>query len=398
MENKQPKMFSCQCCSATFKTNSNMLKHNRTAKHLKLMAKLEAEPTENIQIRNTNSELEKEISILKKHVEELELKLKNKDEIINYVVQVVNKLATKPEAKPEIKPEIKPEVKPQVKPQVKPEVKPEVKPDEPKEEISFHLYKYLKHEDIEFINKNNLNDLDADDMDKLREQLSDNQYEKYTAEEMRNSFEKSFSELTSYSLSKWKYSIKESCREDLECYISTYQYSGKRKSIEIPKVSVEIPMEAEDMETEAKAAEADRLYWKLYHKNREIEIISGKEKEKRINESPNLKEVDAIFLMENEVEYSDIEGIDDIRNNLGDLKWKEDDSKDVDVLVSDILKEAEMYLFVHLCESVPVAKWKNTFREESLSYLKEYVQGRNYIKEAKEKKGRKEWEKMRESR
>ena len=242
MENKQPKMFSCLCCNADFQTNSNLLKHNRTAKHMKLMAKLEAEPTENMQFRNTNSELEKEISILKKRIEMLELQLKNKDDTINNIVQVVNKLATKPQAKPD--------------------VKPEVKPDEPKEEISYHLYKYLKHEDIEFAKENNLNDLDVGDMNKLRENLSDNQYEKYTAEEMRNSFEKSFSELTSYSLSKWKYSIKESCREDLEYYISTYQYSGKRKSVEIPKVSVEIPMEAE---AEAEA-EADRLYWKLYHK------------------------------------------------------------------------------------------------------------------------------------
>jgi hypothetical protein len=357
-----------------------MLKHNRTAKHLKLMAKLEAEPTENIQIRNTNSELEKEISIFKKRIEELELQLKNKDEVINNVVQVVNKLATKQQAKVE--------------------VKPQVKPDEPKEQIRFHLYKYLKHEDIEFINKNNVNDLDANDMNKLRENLSDNQYEKYTAEEMRNSFEKIFLELT-YSLRKWEYSIKESCRVDLEYYISTYQYSGKRKSIEIPKVAIEIPKVAVEipMEAEAEAeAEADRLYWKSYHKNREIEIISGKEKEKAINESPSLKEVDAIFLMENEVEYSDIESIDDFRNKLGDLKWKKDDTKDVDLLVSDILKEAEMYFFVNLYESVLVAKWKNTFKEESLSYLKEFVEGRNYIKEAKEEKGRKEWEKMRESR
>ncbi len=90
MENKQPKIFSCHCCNATFNTKSNMLlKHNRTAKHLKIIAKLEAEPTENIQIRNTNSELEKEI-------EELELQLKNKDDIINNIVHGVNKLATKP--------------------------------------------------------------------------------------------------------------------------------------------------------------------------------------------------------------------------------------------------------------------------------------------------------------
>jgi hypothetical protein len=242
-----------------------------------------------------------------------------------------------------------------------------------------------------------VNDLDANDMDKLRENLSDNQYEKNTAEEMRHSFEKSFSELT-YSLSNWKYSIKESCRVDLEYYISTYQYTGKRKSIEIPKVAIEIPivakdMEAKDMEAEAEA-EADRLYWKSYHKNREIEIISGKEKEKAINGSPNLKEVDAIFLLENEVDYSDIESIDYYRNKLGDLKWKKDDSKDVDLLVSDILKEAEMHFFVNLYESVLVAKWKNTFREESLSYLKDFVDERNYIKEARFEKGRKEWEKM----
>ena len=113
---------------------------------------------------------------------------------------------------------------------------------------------------------------------------------------------------------------------------------------------------------------------------------------------PNLKEADAIFLMENEVEYSDIECIDEIRNKLGDLKWKKEDSKDVDVLVGDILKEAEMYFFVYLYDSVLVAKWKNTFREESLIYLKDFVKGRNDIKEAKEKKARNEWEKKRESR
>ena len=102
--------------------------------------------------------------------------------------------------------------------------------------------------------------------------------------------------------------------------------------------------------------------------------------------------------MENEVEYLNINVIDGIRNNLGDLKWKKDDTKDVDVLVSDILKEAEMNFFVYLYDSVLVAKWKNTFREESLIYLKDFVEDRGDIKRAKEEKGRKEWEKKRESR
>ena len=98
------------------------------------------------------------------------------------------------------------------------------------------------------------------------------------------------------------------------------------------------------------------------------------------------------------MKYLNINVIDGIRNNLGDLKWKKDDIKDVDVLVSDILAEAEMYFVVNEYETVPVARWKNTFREESLSYLKEFVKCRNDIKEAKLEKGRKEWEKMRESR
>ena len=259
--------FHCLCCNTTFKSNSNLLKHYRTAKHLKLKAKLEAEPSENIQFRNTISEMDEKYSIAMKRIAELEIQLKIKDDIINNIVLVVNKIAKSE----------------------KPEVKPEVKPDEP----------------------------------------------------------------------------------------------------------IEIPMKAKDMEAEAEA-EADK-YWEKYYKNRKIEILSGKEKEKDINEKPNLKQVDAIFLMENEVEYSDLNDIDDIRNYLGDLKWKKDGTKDVDELVSDIMEEAEMHFEVDKHDSATLAKWKNKFREESLKYIKDFVNDRNDIKEAKEDKGRKEWEKWRES-
>ena len=50
--------FKGLCCNTESSTNSNLRKHERSAKHLKLMKKLEVEPTENVQFRNTISVIE----------------------------------------------------------------------------------------------------------------------------------------------------------------------------------------------------------------------------------------------------------------------------------------------------------------------------------------------------
>ena len=68
--------FKCLCCNSDFTTNSNLRKHERSAKHLKLMKKLEVEPIENIQLRNTISEIEIENGVLKKRILKLEQELK----------------------------------------------------------------------------------------------------------------------------------------------------------------------------------------------------------------------------------------------------------------------------------------------------------------------------------
>jgi septal ring factor EnvC (AmiA/AmiB activator) len=73
--------FKCLCCNADFTTNSNLRKHERSAKHVKMMEKLNAEPTENIRFRNTISELETENSTLKKRIAQLENEVKNKQDL-----------------------------------------------------------------------------------------------------------------------------------------------------------------------------------------------------------------------------------------------------------------------------------------------------------------------------
>ena len=85
--------FKCRCCNSDFTTNSNLRKHERSAKHKKLMERLELEPTENVQFRNTISEIEIENGVLKKRILDLEQELKKKQEAIDQIVKVVNNLA-----------------------------------------------------------------------------------------------------------------------------------------------------------------------------------------------------------------------------------------------------------------------------------------------------------------
>ena len=101
--------FNCNCCNSTFETSSNLQQHELTDTHLRIKAKLDLEPTENVLFRSTISNLEKENSILKKRIAELEKEVKQKQQTINTILQVVNKVA-KVEIK-DVEVEVKEEIK-----------------------------------------------------------------------------------------------------------------------------------------------------------------------------------------------------------------------------------------------------------------------------------------------
>jgi hypothetical protein len=85
--------FNCVCCNVEFKTSSNLQKHKLTASHLRIQSKLDSEPTENLIFRNKILTLETENTILKKRLAELEKEVKHKQQTINTIVQIVNKVA-----------------------------------------------------------------------------------------------------------------------------------------------------------------------------------------------------------------------------------------------------------------------------------------------------------------
>jgi hypothetical protein len=85
--------FNCVCCNVEFKTSSNLQKHKLTASHLRIQAKLDSEPSENLIFRNKILTLETENTILKKRLAELEKEVKQKQQTINTIVQIANKVA-----------------------------------------------------------------------------------------------------------------------------------------------------------------------------------------------------------------------------------------------------------------------------------------------------------------
>ena len=55
--------FNCVCCNVEFRTSSNLQKHKLTASHLRIQAKLDSEPSENLIFRNKILTLETENTI-----------------------------------------------------------------------------------------------------------------------------------------------------------------------------------------------------------------------------------------------------------------------------------------------------------------------------------------------
>jgi len=275
--------FTCLCCNANFKTSSNLRKHERTAKHLKVKAKLDAEPTENIQLRNTISELEKENSTLKKHIAELEKENKNKQQTINTIVQVVNKLAKvepevevkeihEPEPEVEVKihePEPEVEVKEIHEPEAEKEPEAEEEPepeheeeeeDEPeheeeeetriikhsytpgpvpkskekKKEYYYANYINLRPEDLDFIVDNNMAESDIYDIDRIRSDLDDVRRErKYTREKIIDMFKQVFNDRSPETpiVNRWKTAMEAYSLERIQSFLSQcseFEYASER--------------------------------------------------------------------------------------------------------------------------------------------------------------------------
>ena len=84
--------FSCHCCNIEFKTSSNLQKHMLTATHGRIQAKLQAEPSENVILRNRIETLERENILQKNRIDELEKQVQKTNQIVNQIVQVVQKV------------------------------------------------------------------------------------------------------------------------------------------------------------------------------------------------------------------------------------------------------------------------------------------------------------------
>jgi hypothetical protein len=179
------------------------------------MAKLEAEPTENVQFRNTISELETENRTLKKRIAELENVVKNKQDTIHNIVQVVNKLASKPE--------------PQPQPQSESEVaviehtytpKPVPKSKKEKKEYYYQEFIYLKPEDVDYIIDNNLNEDDVHEINNFRSTLDYYRTNRdFTKDQILEEYEVLFSKRESPKFDQWKDAMQESSLEHIEEFL-----------------------------------------------------------------------------------------------------------------------------------------------------------------------------------
>jgi hypothetical protein len=205
--------FNCVCCNVEFKTSSNLQKHKLTASHLRIQAKLDSEPTENLIFRNKILTLETENTILKKRLAELEKEVKHKQQTINTIVQIVNKVA-KVDVEESEKPEVHVEevhveevhveeeihveekevhVEEEVKESEPKEPEPkELEPEEPEKNIKHHFvdrpypktknkqvtycletFINLKIEDVYFCVENNFSENEILEVDMIRSFLDD---------------------------------------------------------------------------------------------------------------------------------------------------------------------------------------------------------------------------------
>lgn len=226
--------FNCVCCNVEFKTSSNLQKHKLTASHLRIQAKLDSEPSENLIFRNKILTLETENTILKKRLAELEKEVKQKQQTINTIVQIANKVAKveveefeKPEVKEEVK-DVEKEVKEEVKEEVKPEAQEpeaqEPEAEEPEKNIKHHFverpypktknqqkiycletYINMQPEDIEFCVNNNFSENEILEVDMVRAYLDDVRREyTWTKEKILETYEEEFKIYTSPTIKKWK--------------------------------------------------------------------------------------------------------------------------------------------------------------------------------------------------
>jgi hypothetical protein len=239
--------FNCVCCNVEIKTSSNLQKHNRTASHLRIKAKLDAEPSENLIFRNKILTLETENTILKKRLAELEKKVKQKQQTINTIVQIANKVAKveveeSEEPKIHVEEEIHVEEKEvHVEEKVKEPEPKEPEPEEPEKIIKHNFVerpypktkteqkKYcletfinLKVEDIQFCVENNFSENEILEVDVIRSFLDDiRRKHTWTKDKILGIYEEVFKD-TSKSPPKiktWKNHMEESSLSHIKTFL-----------------------------------------------------------------------------------------------------------------------------------------------------------------------------------
>ena len=250
--------FNCVCCNVEFKTSSNLQKHTLTASHLRIQAKLDSEPSENLIFRNKILTLETENTILKKRLAELEKEVKQKQQTINTIVQIANKVAKvdveeseKPvpieavpieavpiEAVPIEAVLIETVPSEPVPIKVKKEVKPEA--EEPEKNIKHHFvdkpypktknqqkiycsetYINLKLEDIEFCVNNKFSENEILEIDMIRSFLDDVRREHtWTKDKILGIYEEIFKDKDkSPKIQTWKNHMEESSLSHIKTFL-----------------------------------------------------------------------------------------------------------------------------------------------------------------------------------
>jgi Asp-tRNA(Asn)/Glu-tRNA(Gln) amidotransferase C subunit len=213
---------------------------------LRIQTKLDSEPTENLIFRNKILTLETENTLLKKRLAELEKEVKHKQQTINTIVQIVNKVSkvepelTEPELEPALEHALEPEPEPVKEVKVKKmKVQKEPEPNEPEKIIKHNFVEKpypktknkqrtycletfinLRLEDVDFCVECEYIESDILEIDKIRSYLDDVRREHtWTKDKILGIYEQVFNEQSTPQIQKWKIQMEESTLSRIKTFL-----------------------------------------------------------------------------------------------------------------------------------------------------------------------------------
>jgi len=164
---------------------------------------------------------------------------------------------------------------------------------------------------------------------------------------MRNNYDEAFSEPTSTTLSRWKRSIKESSLDELEEFIRTYAFAGKR--IKLVEPNLETKPEHEHVPDHEPTKPKEQIRYFNYE---------------------SLKPEDIEYSKDNNFNDLDVHDMDDFRSILNIYK----DDRDT---AEEMRKNYDIF-FAKPTLSI-LKKWKETIEESSRDGLEEYIRTYEFI-------------------